>query len=256
MNLSLFSFAFVFVISAWGQNGVGPSSNSAVQASLESIQRVEMILQKASKAYESVHDYTAHFLKQERIREKLRKQEVIELKFQKPFKVYMNWVDSPDKGMELIYIDGENDNRIRAHLGGFLNAVVPSVNLKVDDKLVARNNRHIVTETGIGEFLRKYTIDFKVAKEKGDLGVAVEEGHKLFNRAVIRVEAFLPKKPDNGYYCYRSVVFFDDENKLPIQMEFYDHQDRLIEKYAYKNLKINSGLKEKDFDPENEAYHF
>ncbi len=255
---SFISFALTFFPLVWAQPIEAPSSPMSlpISISVDSLERVQRILNGAHAAYDEVDDYTSHFLKQERIRKRLRKPEKIYLKFQKPYSVYLKWVDSPDKGMEVIYKDGENQDRIRAHLGGFLNAVVPSVNLDIHDKVVTKNNRHLITETGIGDFLKKYQFDFDQARKKGDIGVAVREGEKVLGRKVTRVEAFLPKGPDNGYYCYRSVIFFDEENRLPIQMEFYDHKNELIEKYGYEGLVLNVGLQSIDFDEKNETYQF
>ncbi len=253
---SFVSLAFIFFPSVWAAPPSPTPAPLPIAFSLEAVHQAEKIFSEAVQAYEKINDYTATFLKQEQIREKLKKEEVIELKFQKPFRVYMNWIDSPDKGMEIIYKEGENKNRITGHLGGFLNAVTPTVNMEIRDKLATRNNRHLITETGIGEFLKKYEIDFQKAKERKEIQIVISRGHKLFDREMTRVEAFLPQKSGNGYYCYRSVVFFDVQNKLPIQMEFYDAADQLIEKYAYKNLKVNVGLKPIDFDPDNETYHF
>jgi len=114
----------------------------------------------------------------------------------------------------------------------------------------------LITETGIGDFLIKYKADFKRAKEQHEIQVVLHGEEKLYCRTIQKVEAILPKSPEKGYYCYRSVVYFDQELKLPIKMEFYDFKNTLIEIYGYKELKLNPGLTAKDFDAKNENYHF
>lgn len=247
--------ALSIVLAAPVPKGVPVAPSSAV-SSLQSIAIAEGLLKEAQKAYADVHDYTAVFIKQERIAHRLRKEDFIAMKFQKPFKLYLGWIESPDKGMEVIYKEGENDNKITAHLGGFLSNFVPTVNLDIRADLATRNNRHLITESGIGEFLKRYEADFTRGKKRQEMQVILHGEEKIFGRKAHQVEALLPKSEKSGYYCYRSVVWFDAENKLPIQMEFYDFTDTLMERYTYKDLKINPTLTAYDFDPQNPAYYF
>lgn len=250
-------FALTSIFAAPVQTGVLPAaSSSAAMHSEAALKKAEILLEEAKAAYQRVNGYTAIFLKQERIRKKLRKEEKIELKFRKPFHVYMLWQNGPDKGMEIIFKEGENNNKMTAHLGGFLNHVTPRLNLDIEDRAVRRNNRHLITETGIGVFLKQYEADYLKAKKAGEVHVMIHGKEKFFGEPVLKVEAVLPEDPQKGYYCYRSVVYFHEKHKLPVQMEFYDFDNQLIEKYGYKNLKINPGLTGKDFDPDNEAYDF
>ncbi len=64
-------------------------------------------------------DYTCTFYKQERIGSELGDGQSIELKMRhKPFSVYMKWL-SGDKGREVLYVDGVDDNRMTVHPGGW-----------------------------------------------------------------------------------------------------------------------------------------
>lgn len=58
------------------------------------------------------------------------------------------------------------------------------------------------------------------------------------------------------YYCHRIEVFLDQEWRLPVKMLIYDWSGNLYEKYVYSDLKLNVGLTDKDFDPENAEYNF
>lgn len=248
-------FVLSIVLAAPVPKGTPVAPASAV-VSLQAIAVAEGLLRESQKAYAEVHDYTAIFIKQERIANRLRKEDVIEMKFQKSFKIYLAWIESPDKGMEVIYKEGENDNKITAHLGGFLSNFVPTVNLDIRADLATRNNRHLITESGIGEFLKRYEADFKRGKEKQEMQVILHGEETIFGRPAHQLEAILPKTEKSGYYCYRSIVWFDAKNKLPIKMEFYDFTDTLMERYTYKDLKINLQLTAYDFDPQNSAYRF
>ena len=41
-------------------------------------------------------------------------------------------------------------------------------------------------------------------------------------RRCVRVETIHPTNPDNQFLCYRSILYFDKENHLPIRVELYD----------------------------------
>ncbi|MBI2566938.1 MAG: DUF1571 domain-containing protein [Candidatus Schekmanbacteria bacterium] len=58
------------------------------------------------------------------------------------------------------------------------------------------------------------------------------------------------------YYAGKVVVDIDKETNLPIFQQIYGHDDKLYEQYGFLNLKLNVGLKETDFDPENKEYNF
>src|SRR5262245_17226822 len=69
------------------------------------------IIQRMWRSYNGIQDYTALFLKRERVNGILQPLETIELRFQEPFKLYMAWQE-PYKGRAATYIEGENDNKI------------------------------------------------------------------------------------------------------------------------------------------------
>lgn len=56
------------------------------------------LLHAMAARYATVQDYSAIFLKRERINDTLLPLETIELKFAKPLKVYMKWLGGPGKG--------------------------------------------------------------------------------------------------------------------------------------------------------------
>jgi hypothetical protein len=72
-----------------------------------------------------------------------------------------------------------------------------------------------------------------------------------------------PDHPEPGdavlvpeFYGGRLVLWIDDELHLPIELDVYDHDGRLYEHYEHRDLKVNVGLTDADFDPKNEAYKF
>ena len=60
----------------------------------------------------------------------------------------------------------------------------------------------------------------------------------------------------DGYYAYRALLGFDEENHLLIRAVVYDWTDQLVEDYAYNDLRLNPGHTSRDFDPSNKEYGF
>jgi len=69
------------------------------------------LLDLADTQYAKIQDYTSTMVSRERVGEVLRPQERVLLKFQRPFKVYMRWLDGPSKGREGLFVSGAHDNK-------------------------------------------------------------------------------------------------------------------------------------------------
>jgi len=58
------------------------------------------------------------------------------------------------------------------------------------------------------------------------------------------------------YYGHRFQLWIDAQLKLPIKAAVYDERGRLYESFEFRDLKVNVGLTDFDFDPRNPAYRF
>ncbi|MBI3988113.1 MAG: DUF1571 domain-containing protein [candidate division NC10 bacterium] len=213
------------------------------------------LLQHAESNYAKVFDYTAVLWRQERIGSTLRPEEIILLKFQKPFKVYMKWIDGSKAGREALYVEGTYQDKLLVHepkgLPRFFTAV-----LDPRSPWVFKESRHPITDVGIGKLLDLIILNAERGRQRGELRLidhgTIEDG----GRRTRRIEGILPGDPKAGYYCYRLIVHLDDETKLPVKVLVYDWDDQLVEAYAYTALRLNPGLTARDFDPTNPAYGF
>ncbi len=64
-------------------------------------------------------------------------------------------------------------------------------------------------------------------------------------------EVFVPR-----YYAGRLDVCIDRQTFLPLRVTVWDFDGTLYERYEHRDLKIDVGLTDADFDPKNPAYHF
>lgn len=206
-------------------------------------------------AYARVTDYTAHFIRQERVAGILRPREGALLKFQHPGRIYLRWISGPPKGREILFVKGRDDDRVLVHEPGLLSRFFTAA-LAPDSPRVLRESRHPVTDVGLGRLIELLVENAKRALERGELtlrdrGVAEESG-----RRVSRLEAVLPRDRSRGYYCYRAVVSIDPEWGLPLTATIFDWDNRMVADYRYRDLRLNPGLGANDFDPANSDYSF
>lgn len=216
------------------------------------------LIQQAQAAYEKVTDYTAILVRQELSGGRLHPPERYFLKFRKPFKIYMRSVDitPPRRNIELLYVQGEFDDKVLLHADGLPDAFLPTSILDPYDPKLMERSRHPVTEYGIGHFLERYAAEFQQADLYDELRVFYN-GQRQFNgRSVQEVECLFTPLEGARYYCYRSVVYFDESTKLPVRMFFYNWEGQLLGSYAYEDLRVNPGLTDADFDPRNKEYNF
>jgi len=211
-------------------------------------------LKHAESTLARTDSYTAIFHKRELIQQKLTEEETIFLKFKRPFKVYMKWVEGPYKGRESLYIDGYNDNLIKVRERGL--AGIITVNIDPKGSLAMKGNRHPVTHSGIENLVKLLRRNYD--KGISDRGIRLREKgeERVYGRTTKKIEAVFPRNKANGYYCYRSLINFDVETKLPIRVLIYDWNNALIESYGYEAITLDAGLTEADFDPNNPAYRF
>jgi outer membrane lipoprotein-sorting protein len=201
----------------------------------------------------NLDNYTAVFHRVELVGGQMIPEEVAFVKFKAPFKIYMLRL-KPTKGQETVYVQGVNGNRILAHTTGI--AGLLNVNLEPTSARAMKTSRHPITDAGISNLVVKITSNVRRALQAGEL-VCFDHGQEvIYGRTTRQWEGVLSKDPSKGYYCYRCIVNLDLETKLPIKTQIFDWDNRLIECYTYEDLKLNPGLTDKDFDPNNPDYHF
>jgi hypothetical protein len=191
----------------------------------------------------------------ERIDGELEPPQVMLLKFQCPFKVYMRWVEGRGVGREGLYVAGENDGKfLVAEPRGL--AKFFTARLDLQDPRIRARNRHTVTDVGIGRMLDIVGESLRPFARSGQLQVVDHGVGQVAGRPARQIEGILPTNARATQYGRRVHVSFDEATRLPIRVVVYDWDQQLLEDYTYRNLVINPGLSAADFDPSNPQYNF
>lgn len=211
-------------------------------------------------SYASIQDYTATFIKQERIKGKLRAPETVHLKFQKPFKVYMKWISGTREGQEVLYVKGKNGGKVMAHpgfggfIGGMLNLILPTFAISPDGPTAMKDNLHPITNSGIGNMIESIILNNTIAKANNDLSLTVKGEAEVDGRSSYIVERILPEEDD--YPAHRALLYIDKGHNLPVKLVLHDWEDQLLASYEYRKLVLNPGLEPIEFERRNKDYRF
>jgi hypothetical protein len=223
---------------------------------------------------ENVRDYTCTVVKRERIDGKLldyeymyakiRNRKVENGKVVSPFSVYMYFLKPTGvKGREVIFVEGKNDNKLVAHEGGASGRFLPTVWLRPTGVLAMRNQRYPITELGIENLIVKLIERGEQDRAAGNKGcqVTFHENAKINGRKCTLLQIEHPQ-PSADLDFHLAQIFIDDELQVPVRYAAYDFpatpgaKPSVIEEYTYLNIKLNVGLKDKDFDHQNADYNF
>ncbi|MCA9136713.1 MAG: DUF1571 domain-containing protein [Planctomycetales bacterium] len=220
----------------------------------------------------TIDDYTALLIKRERIGDTLGPHEYMTAKIRcrkiqdgrvvQPLSVYLSFVKPATvKGREVLYVEGQNNGNLIAHEGGFKGRFLPTVNLPPTGTLAMRGQRYPMTEIGLENLLVKLIERGEQAKQLPDVQAELRSGVKVNDRPCMLLTVTQPtKRPELLFY--QAKVYMDEELNVPIRYVAYDwpkpNQQKLdvIEEYNYLNLKLNVGLTDADFDPNNSSYNF
>lgn len=249
------------------------ASNAAVPATKPAAHPLDPALQFAHEKLvhlrDTIHDYEAVMIKQERIGGTLMPAEYMAIKVRnrrsfgerrQPFSIYMRFLrPNAIKGREVIYVEGRNGDHLVAHESGMLNLL--RVNLEPNGAMAMRGQRYPITDAGIENLVEKLIERGNRDRACGLCDVQFFENAKVMDRTctMIQVKHDEEKEPLD-FHIGR--IYIDDEHQVPIRYEAYlwpgpdDKELPLLESYTYAKLKINVGLTDKDFDPDNQEYDF
>ncbi len=248
-------------------------TRSASEAHVQ--QRIEEILERArtglKRVNHDVQDYRCILIKQEQVEGKLQAMQFMRIKVRHeqrdgdevtvPFSVYVKFL-KPARlaGREVIYVKGANNGDLIARRGGRRRANM-TVELDPDCPLAMEGNRYPITEIGFATLVRRLIEVMEKDIEPDNCDIRRFDNAKQDGRHCTHFELSLLQKKAGAQFM-RAHVFVDEEYRLPTFYAAYDWPDTeggkpvLLEAYTYRNIEVNVGLTDKDFDRNNPEYHF
>jgi hypothetical protein len=229
-----------------------PSGPAAPAPPASAMDEPLRLIAAAREAYGRVQDYSCVLVKRERVGGQLTPDNVVLMNVRaRPFSVYLRWQQPRDlAGQEVCYVTGRNKGQMRVRSSGAL-GVVGFVSLDPNDPRARKTSRHSITEAGIGNIIERFGAGWEGERRLNLTRVRIGE-YEYNKRRCTRVETIHPARRE--FLHYRSVVYFDQKNHLPIRVECYDwpraqgDPGQLIEVFSFVNLRLNVGLSDAVFN--------
>ncbi len=231
-----------------------------LKGSQNSLSVALQIITDANRSISQVRDYECDFIKQERVSGSLLKPQVIRMKARtNPHCIYFSF-QTVHKGREAIYHPARFSEKIIAHEGGWKGYVAGTLHLDPQGRMAMSDNRHPVSQAGLDKMVTRIYENWHRHLQPQHIE-KIERGVVMENRSTTFVQTRHGRKEDEFEY-HIVQLYFDDEHRLPVRFVGYDWPHRvgeappLVEDYRFRNLKLNIGLSDRDFDPKNPAYAF
>lgn len=177
-----------------------------------------------------------------------------------PLSIYTRFLKPENvAGQEAIWVEGRNRGKIIAHGSGLLN--IKRLYLNPDGALAMNGNRYSMPNLGMKNLTKKL-----IEKGINDLNheeciATIKRGVDVDGHTCTLMEIKHPH-PREHFEFHIARIYIDDHRNLPIAYEGYLWPENpgdpppLLEKYYYTDIKINKGLKSRDFHPKNTEYDF
>jgi hypothetical protein len=249
-----------------------PKSNE-IEVPEETRRPIELALDRAKQCLQHsqrhINDYTAIATVRQRQKDGTLTDEMMFLKVRNrrldkdgnlavPFAIYMKFLKPKQKaGREVIWIEGANDGKLVGHEPGLLN--LTRYHLPPDGLLAMAGQRYPIWEIGLERLVESIVREGEERKhERGDVEFfkGTVDGHSCTISQIIHHEK------NAEYPLYMAQLFIDDERSIPLRYvahlwpEAEGEDPPLDEEYTYQDVKLNVGLTDMDFDPDNPEYNY
>lgn len=226
------------------------NGRGALKASQKQLLRGQEILEKTP-------DYSVLFRRHERINGTLLDPQAMNLKVRhEPFSLYMKWTEG-DKGRQLIFVKGQNDDKVLVQPGGVTGRLTGAIAMHPDDPRVLAESRYPATCAGLLELTK-----IILGHHETDLGRAtgiaseIRDGESFDGRPCYLTTLVYDNPEVNAEYR-KSLILIDKEHSLPVCVRNFtwvegkasetDDENSLIESYHFTGLEINTQLTDSDF---------
>lgn len=218
---------------------------------------------------QNIVDYTATVTSQVFVDGALGKERVMDAKIrhrhgtgenEKPFSVYLHFLEPrANRNQEVIWVEGQNDGKLIAHGTGLFK--VKRMYLDPNGPIAMRGSRYPVWDIGFKNLIEKMLEIGRCDREQDDCQVKVTKGVVVEDRHCTLLE-IVHEQPLPCFMFHHAKIYIDDERHIPIGYEGYmwpktpGEPPPLLEKFYYTDIKLNPGLTDRDFDPDNPDYDY
>ena len=176
--------------------------------------------------------------------------QTIAVRYRQPEELWLRWVDDVFPGRQLLYRKGWNSGQLRVRPSSYL----PLLNLDPLGAIAMRDSRHPVWMISLSRVVDRVLSVMQILADRPELvadytdeGTVVEGG--VPSRCY---QVTLPYAQDPNLYAPKVRICGGVQSKLPTRFSAWSAADgaiRQVEDYVFRDLVVNPGLTDADFDP-------
>jgi hypothetical protein len=217
------------------------------------------ILQAAAARYATMDSYIARLTRHDQLKDRNQPQELLLFKFRKqPWSIYFKWLGEVGRGREVVYVQGQYENKIHILLAAGDAPLMPAgkrFDIAPDSVFARTASRHSITEAGIGYCLEALTAQLDAQehgdKSRGTLTALAPQRRPEYPQPVEALERVLPPGVDPDLpRGGRRLICIDPDWQLPLLVITYDDKGQQVEYYLYDRLQAPVHLDDDDFNPD------
>jgi hypothetical protein len=191
------------------------------------------LIEIGKKAAAALGEYSYRLAKTERVKGKLLDEQTMDVYVrEEPFAVRLEYVKGPAAGRKVAYDSKSRANEFRVHEAGFF-SLLGNMWLSCDSSLAKSDSNHTVKEAGMMRLLTRLERDFVRGETEGGFQVKPEG----WNADGQWCAVYLAPNQGKDFAAYKTRICTDLMAGLPLRVETYDLQDRLLERYVVWDVK-------------------
>jgi hypothetical protein len=208
---------------------------------------------------EAMSGYECIFTKKEAVGKEMVAQTMKMKVRHEPFSVYMYFLE-PTKGREVIYVEGQNDNKLQVHETG-LASLIGTLSLSPDDSRVMAENRYPITKAGISKLAEAVIEQWEDEIQYGETEVKYFEDAKIGDYTCRVIESSHPQ-PRRNFKFHVTRLWIDEKSGLAVRIQQFgfpkkkDAKPVVVEDYMFTDIKPEVRLTDRDFDVDNPSYNY
>ncbi len=238
---------------------IGAGENTTPKPTEPTADPIRNLYHKSMARLATLDSYMVRLVRREVINNKKKPQETLLLKYRKaPLSIYFKWLDGEALGREVVYVQGQYENKIHTLLAKGDVPFMPAgkrMAFAPDSILVRSSSRHTIQDAGFVPLIQGLGKAI-IGQASGDkrYGVVTYNGANKrpeFGFPVESLEHFLPSGIENELpKGGRRLVCFDPQSSLPMLIITYDENNEEVEYYKYDRFQFPIRLDENDFNPD------
>ncbi len=245
------------LVLAAGCHGPAPTAKSVVtaRATDESLPASDPVafLEKCRERYarQGIQGYRLTFQKQERITGQIGPLEVMEVCFRaRPYSVFMKWLHGARQAESVLYVAGENDDKMLVHPRGLAGRLVSVVSRDPDGPEARQEGFYSIREFGLEKTLERTLRDWKAAQAEGTLKVeylGVQKVAATGNRPCYTLHRVSQEPDARGVTDV--TVYIDTGTWFQVGTVLKGREGELIGEYMYRDIQLNPPFDPEQFTP-------